>query len=106
MYDKTLQHEYDGLVRYTNINQLSKLETVQLYIYDEVASVTQPLKKLKAFQKVFLRKGESKQVKFPITINELKFFNSELKWIAEPGDFMVYIGGNSIDVKAANFKLK
>lgn len=80
-------------------------EVVQLYIHDLVASVTQPVKKLKGFQKVNIKKGESKEVTFTIGIEELKFFNSELKWIAEPGDFKVFIGGNSTTVKEASFTL-
>ncbi|HEX6915058.1 MAG TPA: beta-glucosidase BglX [Chitinophagaceae bacterium] len=70
-------------------------EIVQLYLWDEVASVTQPVKKLKGFQKIALKKGESKQVSFTITVEDLKFFNSDLKWVAEPGKFTVYIGENS-----------
>jgi beta-glucosidase len=93
-------------VTVTNSGNYDGEEVVQLYIFDRIASVTQPLKKLKGFQKIFLKKGESRAVTFPIGINELKFFNTDLKYIAEPGDFRVYIGGNSRDVKAANFKLK
>ena len=80
-------------------------EVVQMYIVDPVASVAQPVKKLKGFQKIFLKKGESKQVNFTITEEELKFYNNDLKWISEPGDFKVQIGTNSNDVKEAGFKL-
>ena len=93
-------------VTVTNAGNYDGEEVVQMYIFDPVASVTQPVKKLKGFQKIFLKKGESKQITFTIGIDELKFFNSDLKYIAEPGDFKVYIGGNSRDVKAADFKLK
>lgn len=81
-------------------------EVVQLYIYDQVASVTQPVKKLKGFQKIFLKKGESREVTFSISIEELKFFNADLRWIAEPGTFKVYIGTDSQNVKEASFSLK
>jgi beta-glucosidase len=79
---------------------------VQLYIQDVYASVTQPVKKLKGFQKVFLRKGENREVTFTISVEELKFFNSDLKWVAEPGDFKVFIGTSSADVIEAAFSLK
>jgi beta-glucosidase len=90
----------------TNTGNYDGEEVVQMYIYDPVASVTQPVKKLKGFQKIFLRKGESREVTFPITIEELKFYNSDLKWVAEPGDFKVYIGTSSADAKEASFTLK
>jgi beta-glucosidase len=93
-------------VTVTNTGNYDGEEVVQMYIFDPVASVTQPLKKLKGFQKIFLKKGESRVVNFPITVNELKFYNSDLKYIYEPGAFKVYIGGNSRDVKEAGFNLK
>ena len=73
-------------------------ETVQLYIRDMVASVTQPVKELKRFQKVFLKKGESRNIEFTLTTNDLKFVNSNLHWVYEPGEFKVFVGGNSRDV--------
>jgi beta-glucosidase len=81
-------------------------ETVQLYIQDVVGSSTRPVKELKGFQKVFLRKGESKPVQFTLSADDLKFWNSELKHVAEPGAFNVYIGTSSADVKKASFELK
>ena len=73
-------------------------ETAQLYIRDMVASVTQPVKELKKFQKVFLKKGESKDIEFTLSTNDLKFVNSNLRWVYEPGEFRVFVGGNSRDV--------
>ncbi|NTS43967.1 beta-glucosidase BglX [Flavisolibacter sp. BT320] len=93
-------------VKVTNTGNFDGEEVVQLYIWDQVASVTQPVKKLKGFQKIFLKKGESRDVTFRITTEELKFFNSNLKWVAEPGDFTLYIGTSSADVKEAKFTLK
>jgi len=81
-------------------------ETVQLYIQDVVGSVVRPVKELKGFQKIFLKKGENKQVSFAIDVNELKFYDDQLKYIYEPGDFKIYIGGNSQDLKEASFKLQ
>jgi len=90
----------------TNSGNYDGEETVQMYIFDPVASVAQPVKKLKAFQKIFLKKGESRKVTFTINVNELKFYNAQLQYSAEPGNFKVYIGGNSRDVKEASFALK
>lgn len=92
-------------VTVTNTGNYDGEEVVQMYINDPVASITQPVKKLKGFQKIFLRKGESRQVSFAITAEELKFWNTDLKWIAEPGDFKVEIGTNSNEVKEAEFRL-
>jgi beta-glucosidase len=80
-------------------------ETVQLYIQDVVGSSTRPVKELKGFQKIYLRKGESRPVQFTISADDLKFWNSDLKRVAEPGDFNVYIGTSSAEVKRASFKL-
>jgi beta-glucosidase len=88
-------------VTVTNTGNYDGEETVQLYIRDMVASVTQPVKELKKFQKVYLKKGESKEVSFTLTTNDLKFVNSDLKWVYEPGAFKVFVGGNSRDVVEA-----
>lgn len=89
----------------TNTGQYDGEETAQLYIQDVAASVTQPVKELKKFQKVFLKKGESKTVTFTLTTDDLRFYNSDLKYIYEPGVFNIYIGPNSRDVKQASFTL-
>lgn len=70
-----------------------------------VGSVTRPVKELKDFQKIMLRKGESKQVSFTITEEKLKFWNNDLKWVSEPGAFKVFIGTSSDNVKEADFSL-
>ena len=88
----------------TNNSSVAGEETVQLYISDPVASVTRAVEDLKGFQKVVLNGGESKQVTFTITTKELSFYNSDLKYGWESGDFVVRIGGNSRDVKSANVK--
>ena len=79
---------------------------VQLYIRDLVGSVTRPVKELKGFEKIFLKAGESRKVSFSITPALLKFYNYDLQFVCEPGDFDVMIGGNSRDVKKARFLLK
>ena len=76
-------------------------EVVQLYIRDLVGSVTRPVKELKGFQKIALKAGESKTVTFNITPEELKFYNADLKYDWEPGEFAIMVGGNSKDVKSA-----
>jgi len=80
-------------------------EVVQLYIQDLVGSVTRPVKELKGFQKIFLKAGETKEITFKISAEDLKFYNADLKFAAEPGDFKVFVGGNSRDVKEIGFTL-
>lgn len=81
-------------------------EVVQLYIKDLVGSITRPVKELKDFQKVFLKAGESKVVTFTVSEEDLKFYNNDLKFVAEPGDFTLFIGKNSQDLLATKFELK
>jgi beta-glucosidase len=92
-------------VTVTNKGDMAGEETVQLYIRDMVGSVTRPVKELKGFKKVMLKAHEAAKVEFTITENDLKFYNSDLKYVAEPGDFKVFIGTNSRDVKEAGFRL-
>jgi beta-glucosidase len=80
-------------------------EIVQLYIRDLVASVTRPVKELKAFQKVSLEAGEEKTLRFTITADDLKFIGSDLEYITEPGGFRVYIGPDSERLMEAGFTL-
>ncbi len=93
-------------VKVTNSGDYDGEEVVQLYIQDIIGSVTRPVKELKAFQKVFLRKGETKTITFPVTVEQLKFYNYDLKFVAEEGDFKLFIGTNSKEVKEANFNYK
>jgi beta-glucosidase len=81
-------------------------EVVQLYIHDLVGSTTRPVKELKGFQKIMLKKGESKTVSFTISANDLKFYDNNLKYAAEAGDFELMIGTNSEDLKKIGFSLK
>ena len=80
-------------------------ETVQLYIRDMVGSITRPVQELKGFQKVRLAPGASRTVSFTIKESDLRFFNSELKYVSEPGAFRVMIGGSSDKVKEGEFQL-
>jgi len=86
-------------VTITNTGKYDGKEIVQLYIRDVVGSVTRPVKELKGFQKIELKAGESKTVSFSITPEDLKFYNYDLKYDWEAGDFEIMIGGNSRDVK-------
>jgi beta-glucosidase len=86
-------------VTLTNAGKYDGAEVVQLYIRDVVGSVTRPVKELKGFQKIMLKAGETKTVTFNITPNDLKFYNYDLKYDWEAGDFEIMIGGNSRDVK-------
>ncbi|MGI8600635.1 MAG: beta-glucosidase BglX [Chitinophagaceae bacterium] len=92
-------------INVTNSGRYDGEEVVQLYIHDKVASVTQPVKKLKAFQKIMIRAGETKEIVFNLSTEELKFYNGDLQWVFEPGEFTVMVGGNSRDVKRADFTL-
>ncbi|ACU05829.1 beta-glucosidase BglX [Pedobacter heparinus] len=89
-----------------NIGSREGKEVVQLYIRDLVGSSTRPVKELKAFQKISLKPGESKTVSFKLTENDLKFYNTALRFVAEPGDFNLFIGGNSRDVLETKFSLR
>jgi beta-glucosidase len=89
----------------TNTGDFDGKEVVQLYIRDLVGSVTRPIKELKGFQKIFVKKGETEIVSFKISIEELKFYNSNLDYVAEPGTFQVFIGSNSDVQNNVGFEL-
>ena len=88
----------------TNTGTVDGAEVVQLYIRDVVGSVTRPVKELKGFEKIFLKAGESRTVRFKIITDLLKFYNYDLEYVFEPGEFEIMIGGNSKELKSAKFK--
>lgn len=92
-------------VEVTNSGDYDGKEVVQLYIRDVVGSVTRPLKELKGFQKVEIKKGETKTVTFNLTVEDLKFYNSDLDFVAEPGKFHVFVGTDSTTKMMAEFEL-
>jgi beta-glucosidase len=93
-------------VTITNTGKYNGEEIVQLYLKDKVASLARPVKELKDFIKIQLNSGESKTVKFKIDKENLSFFNHELDWAAEPGDFELMIGASSADIRLRdNFEL-
>lgn len=73
-------------------------EVVQLYVHDLVGCVVRPVKELKGFQKIYLKKGESQTVSFTISADDLKFYNDQIQLINEPGDYDIFVG-NSSDAK-------
>lgn len=93
-------------VTVTNTGNYDADEIVQMYIRDMVGSVARPVKELKGFERIHLKKGEGRTVSFDITAERLKFYNSALNWVCEPGEFEVMVGGNSRDVQTKKFSLQ
>ena len=106
--DKTQMNqngEITATVTLTNTGSRDGAEVVQLYLRDRVGSITRPVQELKGFQKVFLKAGESREVSFKITADLLKFYDYDLNFVCEPGDFDVMIGGSSDRVKTTRITL-
>lgn len=101
-----MDNELVASVTVTNTGDRAGSEVVQLYIRDLVGSVTRPVKELKGFEKIYLQPNESRTVRFTIAPEMLKFYNADLKFEAEPGDFDVMIGPDSRNVKTARFTLR
>ncbi|MGE8096902.1 beta-glucosidase BglX [Pseudomonas fluorescens] len=95
----------DASVTVKNTGKRDGETVVQLYIQDVVGSMIRPLKELKNFQKVMLKAGEQKVIHFTIDEDDLKFYNAQLKYAAEPGKFNVQIGLDSEDVTQQSFEL-
>ena len=106
--DKTQMNQNGTItatVTLTNTGTRDGAEVVQLYLRDLVGSITRPVQELKGFQKVFLKAGESREVSFKITADLLKFYDYDLDFVCEPGDFDVMIGGSSDRVKTTRITL-
>ena len=101
-----MDNELVASVTVTNTGDRAGSEVVQLYIRDLVGSVTRPVKELKGFEKIYLQPNESRTVRFTLGPEMLKFYNADLKFVAEPGDFDVMIGPDSRNVKTARFTLR
>lgn len=93
-------------VTITNTGNYDADEIVQMYIRDKVGSISRPVKELKGFERISLKRGESRTVSFEITEELLKFYNSRLNWVAEPGEFDIMIGRNSKEVQTKTFRLE
>lgn len=90
----------------TNTGKYDGTEVVQLYVRDLVGSITRPVKELKGFEKIFLRAGDSQVVSFTITPEQLRFYNYELNYVVEPGEFAIMVGNNSRDLQSVSVTLK
>jgi beta-glucosidase len=88
-----------------NTGKRKGAEVVQLYVRDLVGSVTRPVKELKGFQRVELDPGASSTVSFKVKADDLAFYSKRKRWEAEPGDFVVFVGSSSIDLKESRFTL-
>ncbi|MDD7461944.1 MAG: beta-glucosidase BglX [Prevotellaceae bacterium] len=93
-------------VNVTNIGNYDADEIVQMYVRDLVGSVSRPVKELKGFERVNLKRGETKTVTFTITPEDLKFYNQALEYKSEPGEFEVMVGPNSRDLQKLSFTLQ
>ncbi|MDR2292651.1 MAG: glycoside hydrolase family 3 C-terminal domain-containing protein, partial [Prevotellaceae bacterium] len=93
-------------VTLTNTGKIAGEEIAQLYIRDVIGSITRPVKELKNFKKIMLQPGESQKVEFIINRDLLKFYNSNLEYIAEHGEFHVFIGESSTTENKSQFVLK
>ena len=91
-------------VTVTNDGDFDGYEIVQMYLHDIYAEISRPVKELKGFERIFLKKGESREVKFVITEDDLRFYNSGLQYVYEPGEFDVMVGANSRDVQTERFR--
>lgn len=80
-------------------------EVVQLYVKDVVGSVTRPVRELKGFNKTLIKKGETKTIEFELSPDDLRFYNIDMKFVAEPGDFEVFVGGSSNADLKSTFEL-
>jgi beta-glucosidase len=92
-------------VEVTNTGSREGAEVVQLYIRDVVSTVTRPVKELKGFKKVWLKPGETTTVAIDITPASLKFFDINMKYVVEPGDFDIMVGTSSRDKDLTKLKL-
>ncbi|MFH0813184.1 MAG: glycoside hydrolase family 3 N-terminal domain-containing protein [Pseudomonadota bacterium] len=92
-------------VEVKNVGDRDGEEIVQLYVKDEVGSVTRPIRELKGFKKISLKPGEVKTVEFSLTAKDLAFYNKEMKSVTEPGTFKVSIGTNSVKLQEESFEV-
>ena len=92
-------------VNVTNTGAFPGGEVVQLYIRDLVGSTTRPVKELKGFERIYLQPGQTRTVTFKIAPEMLKFYNYDLQYVVEPGDFSIMIGPNSRDVQTVSIRL-
>jgi len=92
-------------VSVTNTGSREAAEVVQLYVHDEVASVTRPVRALAGFRRVSLKPGEARTVEFSLTAKELGLYNKDMKFVVEPGKFRVFVGGSSVGGLEGEFEV-
>ena len=102
----TMDGQIVATVKVTNTGKCDADEVVQLYIHDKVGRVVRPVKELKGFQRIALKAGESREVNFPIDAGLLKYYDNELNYGVEPGEFELMVGPNSRDVQTVGFTLE
>ena len=102
----TTSGDITATVTVTNTGRCEGTEVVQLYIRDMVGSIARPVQELKGFERISLKPGESRTVSFKINADLLKFYNKDLSYVCEPGDFEVMVGPNSRDVQRLPFTLR
>ena len=102
----TVSGNITASVTVTNTGAVEGTEVVQLYIRDIVGSIARPVQELKGFERISLKPGESRTVNFTVNADLLKFYNKDLNYVCEPGDFEVMVGPNSRDVQRKTFTLR
>ena len=90
----------------TNTGACDGTEIVQLYLRDLYADIARPVKELKGFRRVFIKKGETSNVTFTLTTEDLKYYNADLVYKYDAGEFLVMVGPNSRDTREARFQAK
>ena len=93
-------------VTVTNTGRRAGAEVVQLYLRDDVGSVTRPVKELRGFRKIELAPGEARTIQFQLTPNDLSMLNADMKRVVEPGTFTVWVGGSSATNNSAGFRVE
>lgn len=93
-------------VTVTNTGRREGMTTVQLYIHARTSTSTRPVKELRAFKKINLKAGETQQVTFTLTPNDLKYYNHDLQYVCEPGTYDIMVGDNSRDVQSTELKVE
>ena len=101
----TADGQLTATVSVTNTGRYDADEIVQLYIHDRYASTARPVKELKGFQRIHLKKGEQREVTFTITPDLLRFYNAQLEWVLEPGTFDLMVGPDSKHLKTTTFEV-
>ncbi len=90
----------------TNTGNYDATEVAQLYVRDKVGTVTRPVKELKRFERISLKAGESKELSFELPVSDLAFWNIDMKYVVEPGDFDLWVAGNSQSGTPLTFSVK